>query len=168
VVVLVLAVAAPISAKQGDVVKFKETYSIPEDLADVGDLGQLNIACSGGHYTLVDGMFKQKVTTIFYPSEAAWLAGEAGATMTWSGMNTYTGLWNVDTDPEARFKLRDNNPHFEFTFGTDGSETTLGRWSGRFIDTDSGTVVDWWEWNGSVVDGVLIGTWDGTCLTPID
>lgn len=38
-VVLFLIVAAPTSAKQDDVVKFNETYSIPEDVADVGDPG---------------------------------------------------------------------------------------------------------------------------------
>lgn len=163
VVLVVGGIAAPTLASQGVVEKIKETYSIPEDLAEIEDPGELNHGCSGGEYTLVDGVFKKSVTTVYSPSAEAWLAGDSGATMTVSGKLKHTGLWNVDTQPEARFDLRGNNLRYEAVFGTDGSETVHFEWSGRFVDAASGVAVEWWEIDATFVDGVLSGTWDGTC-----
>lgn len=158
-----VALAVPASAKTGDVTKLKETYSIPEDLAEVEDPGELNHGCSGGLYTLVDGTFKKKTTTIFHPSEQAWNEGADGATMTLIGTYGFRGLWDVDGDPGARFELRANNPRFEFTFDIDGSFWMHWQWKGRFIDSETGAVAEWWDFDVTGNDDGVSGVSDGTC-----
>lgn len=165
VLLVVGGIAAPTSAKKVDEVKFNAVYSVPKDLGAIEDLGELNIGCAGGEYTLVDGKFKKTTTTVFYPSEEAWEAGETGATVTVSGVNRYKGLWDVSADLEARFDLESDDLRYEFTFGTDGSESAHFERSGQFIDPDSGAVVEWWDINWTAVDDfeVLGSYWEGTC-----
>lgn len=158
--------AAPASAKQGDEMKFQQTYSIPDDVGEVEDLGELNHGCSGGLYTLVDGTFKKKVATTFLPSEEAWNEGAEGATMTVAGLNRYSGLWDVDADQDARFELRDNNIHYEFTFGAeDPEEPESGNvhWRGMFIDSDTGEIAEWWNFHVTFDDSGETGVAEGTC-----
>lgn len=158
--------AAPASATKGDTVKFQETYAIPDDLADVEDLGELNHGCFGGLYTLVDGTFKKKVTTTFFPTEEAWNQEEPGATMTVIGKNSYNGLWDVDVDSAARFELQDNNINYEFRFGIanpDEPESGSFSWKGSFVERSTGEVAEWWNFNVTFDATGETGTTDGTC-----
>ncbi len=157
--------AAPASATTGDTVKFQQRYSIPDDLAEVEDLGELNIPCSGGNYTLVDGTFKKKVTATFVPNEEAWNQGEAGATMTVVGRNTYNGLWDVD-NTDARYELRDSTLRYEFTVGAnpdDEPESFRFRWAGRFVERDTGDIVEWFNFDVTFDDAGEAAIIEGTC-----
>ena len=162
VLLLVVIIAVPASAKQGDVTKTNETYSIPQDLGLIDDLGELNHGC-GGLYTLVDGTFKKKATTTYFPSEEAWLAGETGATMTNSGTNKYVGLWDNDEQLGALFNLDDDNIRYTFASGTDGSEWGSLKWSGSFTNVVTGEVTAWWNFDVSWENGVEVGIVEGTC-----
>lgn len=163
ILLVVVTIAVPASAKPGDVTRTNVRYSIPEDLDLIDDLGELNHGCSGGLYTLVDGTFHKKVTTTYYPSEEAWNQGDPDSSMMIGAKLVYNGLWDVDSDPEARFELRDNNIRYDFTAGPGDLLVFIISWDGRFVDTETGEVVEWWSGSFVTIGDEITETFEGTC-----
>lgn len=167
--------------------KDKTTYEVVDGVStpDIfeGDLNAsecFNEDGSQREYRFWDGTLKVKETTSYTPSQVAFDAGVAGATMSGTATSTYKGLWDRNGSEQPVYDVRGRDRVLEVSLTSvvneDGSvtesvrfvasfeflDTTTGMSSGDYYDVD-GVFTTVYYPNGDVVFLGFEGTNDGTC-----
>jgi len=161
VVLLVAFAAAPLAAADGEKIKQKDVFHVPAEVPD--DLGELNHGCAGGLYTLIEGTYVRKITTVYSPSQEAWDAGDPNATLSITGTGSYKGVWD-NSENDRMYELRAHGPiRYSYTEDTAGNFIFGFDWTGSYVDIETGEVADWWDWDWYSDEVTAWGVRDGTC-----
>ncbi len=175
------------SADDTERAKDKTTYEVVDGVStpDIfeGDLNAsecFNEDGSQREYRFWDGTLKVKQTTTYSPSQAAFDAGVAGATMSVTATSTYKGLWDRNGSEQATYEIRGRDRVLELSatwvVNDDGSITesigfvtsfefldaTTGMSTGDYYSVD-GVFTTIYHLNGDVDFLGFEGTNDGTC-----
>jgi hypothetical protein len=177
---LALTTAGVATAVPAEVVREKATYEIVGGVAHPylypGDYGFEQCFDELGNprtYRLHDGTLKQAFTYSYSPSQAAFEAGDTGASMSVEMKAQYKGLFDRDDSGVAIYTIRPQaggRGSGTTTYNADGTVTNTSTFDFRmeFIDTIAGeSTGDYYNIDGTfteIVDehgNVIVSTFDG-------